>query len=155
MLTTDMGTNALMIAAGMHWSAIQAQCFKSPFSKLAPPICSTFCMHMPEAVLWFTTWELSCPLVPLVSRKSKIPNRQTSAQDLWTGHQYIDTSQIRRQKPCPEIEVSYSTSFTQLAFDACYVFTGCSASSEILAGLGLLGSTARFWISALMERSVS
>ena len=22
------------------------------------------------------------------------------------GHQYIDTSQIRRQKPCPEIEVS-------------------------------------------------
>ena len=30
-----------------------------------------------------------------------------------------------------------------------------ASSSEILAGLGLFGNTARFWISALMERLVS
>ena len=35
-----------------------------------------------QSLLWFTTWELSCSLVSLVSRKSQIPNQQTSAQDL-------------------------------------------------------------------------
>ena len=33
-------------------------------------------------VLWYSTWELSRPLVSLLSRKTQIPNGQTSAQDL-------------------------------------------------------------------------
>ena len=59
------------------------------------------------------------------------------------GHQYIDNSQIRRQKPCPEIEVSNSTSSAQLAFDASYVFTDCSAiaiATRALAALLLFGA---------------
>ena len=67
--------------------------------------------------------------------KSKIPNPQTS-QDLLTGHQYI--AQIRRQIPCPEIAVSYSASFTQLAFYAFYVFTDCSAIATATSALAAL-----------------
>ena len=50
----------------------------------------------------------------LMNKILSILRRRPQVQE--TGHQYI--AQIRRQKPCPEIEVSYSASFTQLAFDA-------------------------------------
>ena len=85
-------------------------------------------------MLWFSTWELSCPPVSLVSRKSQIPNRQTSARDLQTEHQYIDTSQIRRQKPCLEISKCHTALRSRNRhLDASDVFTGCSAIATAIA----------------------